>query len=402
MLTARGISPGHRPSGAGRRPCAHGTDAMPQQSRTASTARRTGKAALKAAVDRLVRDTGIRATDPGIAVLVTRPEGPLLMQGYGRADLKRRVPITPCTRFELASVSKIFTATAVLLLHDRGLISIDDDVRKYIPELPRYGKKPVRIRDMLRHASGLPHYFRLEDVPRRNKTYLVNADYLNEFARQRPKFPLRFPTGQKFEYSNSNFMLLAIVIERASKKPLGQFLRDVIFAPLGMDNTFVYSSPDSVPANSAPPCSNAVGYQRGKRTWVATWGTAPDRSEEHLEVGDGGIWSNLEDMAKWDAAVRANTLLKAATMRLMLTPSKTADGKTNPYGLGWWLYADRVGRLYGLGHDGYWQGFTTSYYYYLIEDHSVVLLSNRGKSIDLNKFWDKLNRLIRRYAPLQR
>jgi CubicO group peptidase (beta-lactamase class C family) len=374
---------------------------MPQRSRTTSTAPPTGRTALKAAVDKLVRDTGIRATGPGIAVLVNRADGVLLMEGYGLADLKRRTPITPCTRFELASVSKIFTATAVLLLQDRGRLSIDDDVRKFIPELPRYRKEPLRIGDMLRHVSGLPHYFDLDDVPRRHQTHHVNADYLEEFARQRRKFPQRFPIGQKFEYSNSNFMLLAIVVERVAKQPFGQFLRDAIFTPLGMENTFVYSSPDSVPVNSQPPCSNAVGYRREKRTWVAVWGTAPDRREDHLEVGDGGIWSNLQDMAKWDAAVRAHKLLEPATMELALTPSKTADGKTNPYGLGWWLYTDRSGRLYGLGHDGYWQGFATSYYNYRIGNHSVVLLSNRGESIDLNKFWDKLNRLIRTYAPSQ-
>jgi len=372
---------------------------MAQSSRTASPAPRTGRAALKAAVDRLVRESGIRATSPGIAVLVDRSDGVLLMAGYGLADVKRRVPITPCTRFELASVSKIFTATAVLLLQDRAFLSIDDDVRDYLPELPRYRSGPLRIRDMLRHASGLPHYFDLEDVPRSHPTHYVDADYLEEFARQRHKVSLRFPIGQKFEYNNSNFMLLAVVVERAAKKPYRQFLHDAIFAPLGMRNTFVYSSPDSVPIDSKPPCSNAIGYRREGRTWVASWGTTPDRQEEHLEVGDGGIWSNLQDMARWDAAVRARKLLKPTTWKLALTPSQTGDGKTNPYGLGWWLYANRSGRLYGFGHDGYWQGFATSYYDYLAEQHSVVLLSNRGESIDLNKFWDKLNRLIRAHAP---
>src|SRR5262249_7184556 len=309
------------------------------RSRTTSPAPRTGRTALKTAVDKLVRESGVRKTDPGIAVLVNRSDGALLMQGYGLADLKRRTPITACTRFELASVSKIFTATAVLIWQERALISVEDDVRDYIPNLPRSRKQPLRIRDMLRHVSGLPHYFRFEDVPRRHPTHLVNADYLGEFARQRRKFPLRFPTGEKFEYSNSNFLLLAIVIERVAKMPYAEFLRDAVFAPLGMHNTFVYASPDSVPARSQPPCSNAVGYRREKGKWVATWGTLPDRREEHLEVGDGGVWSNLEDMAKWDAAVRANTLLKPETMALALTRSKTADGKTNPYGLGWWLYA---------------------------------------------------------------
>ena len=350
-----------------------------------------GNRALKAAVAKLVRDTGVRSSEPGIAVLAMRPGRVLLMEGYGLADLAAKEAITACTRFELASVSKSFTATAVLILQERGLLSIDDDVRKFIPELPRYANGPLRIRDMLHQVSGLTDYLALESVPKRNRTYWVNTDYLAALG----KAPLDFPIGQKYEYNNTNYMLMALVIERAAKKPFGDVLRDEIFDPAGMKNTFVYSGPASIPANAAPPCNNAVGYEKEKGKWVASWGFPPGHKQpEHLEVGDGAIWSNLEDMAKWDAAWRTNKLLKPAGMKLALTGSKA----NKSYGLGWHLYHEDDGSLYGYGHDGYWEGFNTMYYNYLTSNHSVVLLSNRGKAIDLDKFWEKLSGLIDNHA----
>jgi CubicO group peptidase (beta-lactamase class C family) len=324
-------------------------------------------------------------------VLAKRPDRVLLMEGYGLADIASKEAITACTRFELASVSKSFTATAVLILQDRGLLSIDDDVRKFIPELPRYANGPLRIRDMLRHISGLTDYLALESIPKSNGAYWVNTDYLAALG----KAPLDFPIGQKYEYNNTNYMLMGLIIERAAKKPFGDVLRDDIFAPVGMKNTFVYSGPASIPANAAPPCNNAVGYEKEKGRWVASWGFPPGyRQPDHLEVGDGAIWSNLEDMAKWDTALRSNKLLKPAGMKLALTGSRP----NKSYGLGWHLYHEDDGTLYGYGHDGYWEGFNTMYYNYLTGNHSVVLLSNRGRAIDLDEFWEKLSGLIDDHA----
>jgi len=349
-----------------------------------------GNRALKTAVAKLVRDTGIKSGEPGIAVLAMRSGRVLLMEGYGLADITSKQAITACTRFELASVSKTMTATAVLALQERGLLSIDDDVRKFIPELPKYSNGPLRIRDMLQHVSGLPNYLELESVSKGNKRYWVNADYLPAMG----KAQLDFPIGQKYEYNNTNYMLMALVIERAAKKPFGDVMRDEIFVPAGMKNTFVHSGPGSIPANTAP-CNDAVGYEKDDGNWVATWGLPPAfREADHLEVGDGAIWSNLEDMANWDTALRTNKLIKPATMKLALTGSKKNKG----YGLGWQLYHEDDGSLYGYGHDGYWEGFNTMYYNYLTGNHSVVLLSNRGREIDLDKFWDKLSGLIDTHA----
>ena len=350
-----------------------------------------GNRTLKAAVARLVRDIGIKSAEPGIAVLAIQAGHVLLMEGYGLANIASKEAITACTRFELASASKPMTATAVLMLQERGLLSIADDVRKFIPELPSHIDGPLRIRDLLQHVSGLADYLELDSVPKSNKSYWVNADYLAALS----KAPLVFPIGKKYEYNNTNYMLLAIVVERAAKKPFGDVLREEIFLPAKMKNTFVYSGPAAIPANSAPPCNNAIGYERKNGGWVARWGLPPGyRQPEHLEVGDGAIWSNLKDMANWDAAVRSNKLLKPSTMKLVLTGSR----RNNSYGLGWQLYHDDDGSLYGFGHDGYWGGFNTTYHNYLSKDESVVLLSNRGRTIDLDELWEKLGELIGAHA----
>lgn len=352
---------------------------------------------LVAAIDKLVEKNGIHDKVPGVAVLIHQPGRLLFQKGYGLANVTTHKPITPRTLFELASVSKTFTATAVLILHDRGKLSIDDDVRKLLPELPVYDKAhPIRIRDLLQHTSGLPDYMDFEDVPARHKSYWVNEDYLGMFARAKDDFPLDFPTGEKYDYNNTNFMLLAIIVERAAKKPFGRFLHDEIFVPVGMEHSFLFDRPDAAPKVPSE-CNHAVGYEwrKKKKIWEAHWGVPPDAHEEMLTVGDGSIWTNLEDMAKWDLAVRAEKLLKPATWKMALTPSKTRDGKTNGYGLGWEPYFEEEtpDEIYGFGHEGSWGGFETSYYRYLTADRTTVLLSNRS-TFDGDKLWKGIDRVV--------
>lgn len=353
---------------------------------------------LAAAIDKVVEKQGFRSGEPGVAVLIRQPGRFQFQKGYGLANLKSQQPITPKTVFELASVSKTFTATAVLILHDRGKLSIEDDVRKLIPELPEYQKsQPIRIRDLLHHTSGLPDYMGFEEVPARHKSYWVNDDYVVAFAKQKGKFPLDFPTGEKYVYNNTNFMLLAVIVERAAQKSCGRFMHDEIFAPLGMRHTFLFDRPD-VTAEAPGDRIPAVGYEwrKKKSIWEPSWGLPPDRHEELLTVGDGSVWTNLEDMAHWDEAVRERRLLQASTWKLALTPSKTRDGKTNAYGLGWGLYFDKPGELYGYGHDGSWNGFETSYYRYLTGDRTTVVLSNRG-ICNTDKLWTALNGVVERH-----
>ena len=358
----------------------------------AASASVVAEAPLDAAIDRLVKKHGITADGPGISILIVQPGRPPFKKGYGLANLNEKKPITPQTLFELASVSKTFTATATLMLEERGKLSVNDDVRKYLPELPKYAPdRPIRISNLLQHTSGLPDYMQFDDVPARHKGFWVNEDYAKEFARQREEFPLDFPTGQKYDYNNTNYMLLGLIIERVSKKSFGTFMRDEIFVPAGMKSTFVYESPQSVPKDRSAAC--AIGYEKKKKAWQAAWGVPPARHESLLTVGDGAIWTNLDDMANWDAALRDYRLVKKATMERALKPSKTRDGETNDYGFGWQVYLDDEGRMNGFGHEGSWGGFETTFYRYLLANRTTVILSNRS-TFDPDKFWDALNDVV--------
>ncbi len=353
-------------------------------------------AALTTAIDKLVAKNGYTADEPGLAILIQKPGKLVFTKGYGLANLESKQPITPRTQFELASVSKTFTATATLLLQDRGLLSITDDVRKYLPELPVYQPNaPIHIRDLLCHTSGLPEYFDFTKVPKHIEAYRNNVDFLPMFAKVQEDFPQEYKPGEKHVYTNSNYLLLALIVERVSKKPFSQFLHDEIFAPVGMENTFVFQSPASVPASLAPGYNRAIGYEwkKHKEAWAPSWGAPPDRHEKEIIVGDGDVWTNLEDMAKWDLAVRAEKILKPETWKLAITPATTRKGTTFNYGLGWMCYYDDPKTLFGYGHEGSWSGFITSYYRYLTSDFTLVILSNRDDT-DTDKLWEGVSKLM--------
>jgi CubicO group peptidase (beta-lactamase class C family) len=330
-------------------------------------------------IDAIIRAAGVTDDGPGVAVEIIHGGRVVFRKGYGLANLEDKKPITPHTTFELASGSKPFTAMAVCLLHDRGKLAFDDPVRKYVLELPVYNRAhPIRIRDLLHHTSGLPTYFNFEEPKGRHAKYLDNEDYAPEFARQQEKFPQVFPAGAKYQYENSNYLLLALIVERVSGKSYGTFLHDEIFEPLGMKHSWVYENPDAVQRHPALGYVNAVAYTKKKKgDWKPSWGSPPFRSERLLTVGDGGVWTSLEDMALWDAGIRDGKLLKPETMRRALLPSKTRDGETNDYGFGWILTLED-GRLTRFCHNGSWGGFESMYWRDVVHDRSIILLSNRG------------------------
>jgi CubicO group peptidase (beta-lactamase class C family) len=350
-------------------------------------------APLEAAVDAAVRAAGVTPETPGVAVLVIDHREVLLRKGYGLANLKDRTPIRPETTFELASLSKPFTATAVCILHDQGKLAFDDPVRKYVPELPDLGRKPpIRLHHLLHHTSGLPDYTGWPQPKGRDPNYVGNEDYAR-LIRDNPRLvEQHFAAGQKYEYSNTNFMLLALIVERVSKKSYGTFLQEEIFKPLGMVNSWVNERPDSTPKHPRLGYVNAVGYEKNDRgRWKETWGAAPFRSETLLTTGDGAIWTNLEDMARWDAGVRSGKLLEAQTWQQARTRSKTRDGQTNDYGYGWGLEGD--GKVTGYGHNGGWGGFNTLYIRQTVKDRAVVVLSNRG-GFDVEKIREAVDECL--------
>jgi CubicO group peptidase (beta-lactamase class C family) len=342
------------------------------------------------ALDQLVAKYKITADGPGVAVAILEPGKAPVKKGYGLAHLAKGTPITPYTTFELASLSKPITALILLMLHERGLLSVDDDVRKYLPELPAYSRKqPIRLRDLLQHVSGVPEYLDMAKPPLpAGRTFWTNEDYVPAFAAQRQAFGPVFAPEAKYEYCNSNYLLLAAVAARVSKKPFGKLVHDELFRPLGMTSTFVYDGEGAVVKHPTHGYVSALGYRRGKGQWRVTWGAPPFRQETALLVGDGSVWSSLDDLERFDAALRSGRLLQTRTMAAALTPSRTRDGQSNAYGFGWELYLDR-GRLYGYGHEGDWSGFHTSYYRHLATNRSYIILSNRG-NFPVDRFGEDL------------
>lgn len=349
---------------------------------------------LEQAFDKLVRAEGFTDDAPGLAVMARRGDAAPFYRCVGLARLKDRRPVTPQTMFELASVSKILTASAVLMLHDRQKLSVTDDVHKHLPELPPDDKSaPIRIRDLLQHTSGLASYMDLADVPARNKDYWVNEDYVGEFARQ--KVPPVFAPGARYEYNNTNYLLLAVIVARVTKRRFGEFLREAIFEPAGMKTAFVSEGPRSVPVQAGRV--DAIGYTRDGGEWQEQWALPPDRTETLLTCGDGAVWCSAEDLAAWDAFAQSGRMLKPPTFKMSLTPAKTRDGKFNSYGLGRTLYFEGSRRATGYGHSGGWGGFGTYYWHDMLTKRTIVMLGN-GRPLDMDKFWDSLTALFNKHG----
>jgi CubicO group peptidase (beta-lactamase class C family) len=336
---------------------------------------------LEAVVDGAVAKAGVMAATPGVAVCVIEGKKVVLRKSYGLANLAAKTPVRPETTFDLCSVTKQFTGVAISILHDQGKLSFDDSARKYIPELPETDKN-IRIRDMLNHVSGLPDWTGWPQPSGRDPNYVSNEDYAKAIKADPKLIALKFPTDQKYEYSNTNYMLLALIVERVAKKSYADFLQEEIFKPLGMAHSWVYDHPRDAPKDSKLGYLNSVGYTKGDNgAWSPCWGSPPFLKHTNLAVGPGQLWNSVDDMAHWDAALRDHKMLKPETWTEVFKPSKTRDGKTNDYGFGLGLWLDDKGKLTSFRHDGEWGGFFAVYHRSVSGDFAVVVLSN-GVNID--------------------
>jgi len=297
---------------------------------------------------------------PGAAVAVIREGKIVHAAGYGLADIEARTPITPQTAFRLASVSKQFTAMAIMILADRGQLDYDGPVVEYLPELARFGDR-ITLRHLLTHTGGLPDYYdALEAV---SADHMPDTEEATEFLAGWGE--AAFPAGDRYEYSNPGYEMLALVVERVSGQRFGQFLEDNIFAPLGMNHTVVVRD-DSEP--EIP--SRALGYSRADGPF-----TLDDEHVLNHIIGSGGMYSTVEDLALWDQALYTDTLVRPATLEEAWSPVRLLSGDEHPYGFGW-----RLGRYGGLGrrlyHAGGWLGFSTFIVRYPEHQFSVIVLSN--------------------------
>jgi CubicO group peptidase (beta-lactamase class C family) len=315
------------------------------------------------------------AEGPGAAVLVLRHGRVLLEKGFGLADVDKGKPITPDTNFDLASVSKQFTAFAVMLLADRGKLAFDDDVRKYVPELPAPpGPRPVRVRDLLQHTSGIPTYTGFWEVWLVDFAKLTNERVIGMIKARK----YDFAPGTDYAYSNSNYVLLAEIVRRVSGRRFSEFMRDEVFRPLGMNRTVVV---DDMPVNVV---DRATGYEKDGDRWQKVAKDGPS-------CGDGNVFSNLRDLAKWDAAIAGERLAKPSTWRLALSSGKLDDGKDTGYGFGW-VVEKQFGRRF-VWHNGGWIGTRTIIARWPDQQVTIVCLSN-NEEIDLDKVLNRIRPIV--------
>lgn len=292
---------------------------------------------------------------PGASVLVLRDGEPILRRSYGLANVEEHVAATPAVNYRLASVTKQFTAAAILLLAEDGKLKLNDPIRKWLPTLPD-AADAITIRQVLSHMSGLIDY---EDViPPAMTAQLHDADVLKILESQNRTY---FPPGTGYRYSNSGYSLLALIVGRASGKDFASFLRERIFKPLGMNNTVAYEEGISTVVN------RAFGYSEANGSWART-----DQSQTSAVLGDGGIYSSIDDLAKWDAALYDERLLSAESRKLAFTPVTPTDDPAVEYGMGWRITGET------LWHSGETMGFRNVIVRYPQRHMSVIVLTNRN------------------------
>jgi CubicO group peptidase (beta-lactamase class C family) len=315
---------------------------------------------------------------PGASVLVVQGGRVAFVKGYGLAEVESGRPVTPATNFRLASLSKQFTATAVMLLAAEGKLRWDDPIASLLPGLPAYAHG-VTVRHLLNHTSGLPDYERF--VPDSQTRQVHDAEIPGLLARDSA---LKFAPGTRYAYSNSGYVLLALLVERVGGKPFPDFLRERVFAPLGMAGTVAHvDGRDVVP-------ERAYGYS------VRNGVRRTDQSNTSATLGDGGIYASAADLARWDAAVERHALVSAEAQRLAWTPPAVSGGPGGPfadagYGFGWFVDTDRG--TVRLRHHGESRGFTNAVVRYPERRLAVWVLTNRTGGAP----WEIAQRIADRY-----
>ncbi len=298
-------------------------------------------------------------------VLVAYKGSCIYNESFGYADLYKRKELKNDDVFQLASVSKQFTAMAIMILKDRNLLAYDDSVTKYIPDFP-YPRITVRM--LLNHTSGLPNYYWLVEHHWNGKKAPDNEDILKMLAEH--KLNLYFTPGRRWDYSNTGYIVLASIVERISGQVFADFMHDNVFKPLQMNNSFVYSS-----ALSNTKKDHLIGYYyRGRR-----YRMIPETVNDGA-VGDKGVYSTTEDLFKWDQALYKNTLVSDSTFSEAISSFKLRGKYEIPYGFGFRIRKRNNKKI--AYHHGKWNGFRTSLLRYVEDTNTVIVLNHTSSSLN--------------------
>jgi CubicO group peptidase (beta-lactamase class C family) len=297
---------------------------------------------------------------------------------FGYSDLKTKEPLNIQSVFQLASVSKQFTAIAIMMLKERGLLDYSDTVQKFIPDFPY---RNITIRQLLSHRSGLPNYMYFAGKYWKNKRgYLTNEGLLEMMKLHKPS--VEFLPDRRYKYSNTGYAVLASIVERISGLTFDEFMEQHIFLPLEMSSTFVYN-----PKNKKTVAYETSGYTKRKRK------TSPDFLDG--VSGDKGVYSTVEDLFKWDQALYTEKLIHQSTLEEAYTPSSYDIKRENNYGFGWRIdtLADGSKVVY---HGGLWRGYNSLFLRRLDDHTTVIILCNKvnwswGEKEDLISLIDSAN-----------
>ena len=324
------------------------------------------------AIDQIVRQE-IDLQGPGVAIAVVKDGKLVHNEGYGIANLEWHCPIRPDTVFCLASITKQFTATAIMLLEREGKLRLDDPITTYLPDYPTHDRT-ITITHLLNHTSGIKSYTSLDnfmlDISKKD---LSPGDLLVYFK----DLPLVFEPGTHFLYNNSGYHLLGLIIEKIAGKSYEQFIQQHIFQPLGMHHSYYMRNEAIIPRRASGYTKTPEGY----------------RQSEYLNMlipyAAGSLGSTVEDLIRWDAALREERLLDAATQEQMYTPLLLTDGRTEEYGFGFRVTSYEGHRL--VGHGGGIPGFHTFMARFLDDNMMIVVLANMP-DIDVEKITRKIAR----------
>ncbi len=302
---------------------------------------------------------------PGLSIAIVRDGRVVKARGYGLANVELDVPASAKTIYQSGSVGKQFAATAVMMLVEEGKLALDDRISKYLPDAPA-SWKDITLRHLLSHTSGIPEY---------TETVDLRKDYTeDELYRFLAAPTLDFAPGEKWSYSNAGYVLVGILIRKATGRFYGDVLHDRIFAPLGMETARVISEADIVPSRSAG--YRLVDGALKNQEWVAPMLNT---------TADGALYLTVLDMAKWDAALYTERLLKRSSLQAMWTPARLNDGQPAggydegmAYGLGWALGTQAHHRK--IEHSGSWQGFQARIARYVDDRLTVVVFANLAEA----------------------
>jgi len=304
------------------------------------------------------------------AVLVAYQDQIIMEYAHGYADYKARRKINVQSTFQLASVSKSFTSTSIMILKDKGLLNLNDVVVKYIPEFPY---EDIKISHLLQHTAGLQNYMYLVDNYWKNDSLITNEDILDLLVKYH--LPLNNRPGRRFLYSNTGYAILALLVERVSKESFADFVKENIFQACGMDNTYTFSYQviDTV-------SNRAIGYnRRGRRLFRY------DFEPNDMILGDKSVFSNVEDLFKYDRALNSYKLVSKESLTEAYTKGKTTSRypRVFDYGFGWRIKDENGNHL--IYHNGLWHGFTSTITHEVNSDITIIMLNNTTASISAIK-----------------